>query len=464
MARVLPAGLPRLQEAEQRRMELQEVKRKEIKDSVEKKKLDTDRARQYSRQAAELRRELVKFASLRARSESRKSPKPPKTPPRPRKPSMRPSSACARHLQSPPELLESSGAAKAVRAHYDGREDLGKISRRLQEEETAAQNAAAAALEDTARECCRRRHLLLGWDRLKEGWHEAVLRRDATRSVVLMLRRMLNQEQVRCWNSWAEMMFEATTRYTVMDQAARTFLNRHLKRGFLGWYAFYGDRMREFDAIRGVVTNRMMSGLSKCFEKWQAAIEDAARVHDTLHAVMTIMNKALVQRAWQSWADTCELARRVNKAFFKSRLKRGRNRWCAFRDAFPNLPDVVPHWRNRELSKGFMTWRTLVEEETQAREVIVGLCLEASLKRQVANSWCRWRSSWYASHLERMARLRAQQKIDNEERLARERWKRLEALRAIRAKRPAYARAAVHLSTLYDNLLRDINSPTFLTK
>ena len=69
MAQVLPGRLGRLQEAETRRLELEEAKRQEILEKAEKKKHEADLARQ-AREAADLQREaeaMERATSLRTR-------------------------------------------------------------------------------------------------------------------------------------------------------------------------------------------------------------------------------------------------------------------------------------------------------------------------------------------------------------------------------------------------------------
>ena len=293
MAQVLPGRLGRLQEAETRRLELEEAKRQEILEKAEKKKHEADLARQ-AREAADLQREaeaMERATSLRTRwdqadrraAKEKKAvqraasariskwekrrdkatlglcpetlfdrlrrqmeedglvPKPEepaavkKAPPRTRKPWSRPSSA--RVMPKPPQELQSPrGLSTAVRARYDGQEDLAIIQRRLAEVQAAAREAARQAawaakeeLVQQVRWMLMTRQLRRGWDKLK--YLASIAKK--TRLVTQAVRRMLNQKLIRCWNSWADVAFENVHRFSAMEQVARAFLNRRLKRGWL---------------------------------------------------------------------------------------------------------------------------------------------------------------------------------------------------------------------------------------
>ena len=62
----------------------------------------------------------------------------------------------------------------------------------------------------------------------------------------------MNRELSRAWNQWVEVTSGARQALGVLDHAIRGFINREVKRGWLGWHSIYLERVRTRDALRGV--------------------------------------------------------------------------------------------------------------------------------------------------------------------------------------------------------------------
>ena len=439
---LLPGRLGRLQEAEARRLELEEAKRQEIGERSERKKHEAALARQ-AREAADLEREAeamesavnlrskweqadknvakVKNAFQRAAAERvagwqkrrdnvitrlvpetlfdrlRRQMEEDGQTPTPEEPAVvkeaspmrkswiRPSSA--RILPNPPqELVHARTQSSAVRAQYDGQENFGIIQRRLAEVQRAAEEAkrqsmfaANEELVQKVRWMLQTRQLRRGWAKLKELGSLA----KKTRWVQQMVRRILNQELVRFWNSWADMTWADTRTYKAMEKVALAFMHRRLMRGWLGWYSVYADGMHNDkvrDAMRGAITRMLNRQLSMCFETWQAITEDAMRAREAMGQVIRALINRHLKRGWLGW-----------HALYMDKV---RERYA--------MRGVVTRMLNRQLSMCFETWQAITEAARHAHEA-TDRAIRAFMNRDLKRGWLGWHALYMDKVRERYA-------------------------------------------------------------
>ena len=502
---LLPGRLGRLQEAEARRLELEEAKRQEIGERSERKKHEAALARQ-AREAADLEREAeamesavnlrskweqadknvakVKNAFQRAAAERvagwqkrrdnvitrlvpetlfdrlRRQMEEDGQTPTPEEPAVvkeaspmrkswiRPSSA--RILPNPPqELVHARTQSSAVRAQYDGQENFGIIQRRLAEVQRAAEEAkrqsmfaANEELVQKVRWMLQTRQLRRGWAKLKELGSLA----KKTRWVQQMVRRILNQELVRFWNSWADMTWADTRTYKAMEKVALAFMHRRLMRGWLGWYSVYADGMHNDkvrDAMRGAITRMLNRQLSMCFETWQAITEDAMRAREAMGQVIKALINRHLKRGWLGWhalymdkvreryAMRGVVARMLNRD-----LSRCWEAWAQVLADAQRQHDIMEHvaksFINRHVKRGFLGWHDahmeVLRAKAKMRHAIMLL-----VKRQLAQGWRHWLSIWLPDRAERLAQRREQERIERETKRAMARQARLERIKALRS-------------------------------
>ena len=502
---LLPGRLGRLQEAEARRLEFEEAKRQEIGERSERKKHEAALARQ-AREAADLEREAeamesavnlrskweqadknvakVKNAFQRAAAERvagwqkrrdnvitrlvpetlfdrlRRQMEEDGQTPTPEEPAVvkeaspmrkswiRPSSA--RILPNPPqELVHARTQSSAVRAQYDGQENFGIIQRRLAEVQRAAEEAkrqsmfaANEELVQKVRWMLQTRQLRRGWAKLKELGSLA----KKTRWVQQMVRRILNQELVRFWNSWADMTWADTRTYKAMEKVALAFMHRRLMRGWLGWYSVYADGMHNDkvrDAMRGAITRMLNRQLSMCFETWQAITEDAMRAREAMGQVIKALINRHLKRGWLGWhalymdkvreryAMRGVVARMLNRD-----LSRCWEAWAQVLADAQRQHDIMEHvaksFINRHVKRGFLGWHDahmeVLRAKAKMRHAIMLL-----VKRQLAQGWRHWLSIWLPDRAERLAQRREQERIERETKRAMARQARLERIKALRS-------------------------------
>ena len=115
-----------------------------------------------------------------------------------------------------------------------------------------------------------------------------------------MVKRMLNQELVRSWNSWAQMAYFEASTFELMQRVARVFLHRQLARGLRGWHqAFLDDNRRSeatLEAMRACVARMVRRGLSRCWESWKVAASSAAHAYEVDDAMRRVI-RALINRS-----------------------------------------------------------------------------------------------------------------------------------------------------------------------
>ena len=114
-----------------------------------------------------------------------------------------------------------------------------------------------------------------------------------------LARRVVHAALRRAVAAWAELSAAVEQTRETMGFVLRAFINRHLKRGLLGWHDAYVQRAQQQGAMRGCLTRLIKRGLSRSWEAWKERA--APRRH--LAALTRRVLLSAVRRAVAAWLD-----------------------------------------------------------------------------------------------------------------------------------------------------------------
>ena len=105
------------------------------------------------------------------------------------------------------------------------------------------------------------RHVARGWNHWREVWL-------AMRRLRAIGSRVLNRELSASWTAWRGLVEERAHLLDVMDFVLRTFTNRLLKQGFLGWHDAACELQLRHETMRFVASLMLNRHLGRGFRTW----------------------------------------------------------------------------------------------------------------------------------------------------------------------------------------------------
>ena len=271
---------------------------------------------------------------------------------------------------APQELLQyDSRSARFARALYDSQEDDGVVLRQLAAARKLSMHTEWLTSRGSARASFRAR---LRERNLHYGWsrwQELWSEMAQRRSSVqgILVRRMLNRKLWRSWQTWVQLVAGTQSAYEAMDRVIRYLLNRNLRRGWLGWHDAFVEATRRRAAMRGCLVRMMNRELSQSWQSWIQMVEAV------LH--------------------TYEVMTNVLRTFLNRNLKRGLLGWIHVHREATHRREAMRHFvtlmLGRHLSRGWRGWHTawqaIVETRSRVHTTIVRM-----KNQKLSRGWNAW--------------------------------------------------------------------------
>ena len=115
-----------------------------------------------------------------------------------------------------------------------------------------------------------------------------------------LARRVVHAALRRAVAAWAELSVAVGQTRKTMGFVLRAFINRHLKRGLLGWHDACVQRAQQQGAMRGCLTRLIERGLSRTWEAWK----ERAAPRRLLAALTRRVRLSAVRCAVAAWLDS----------------------------------------------------------------------------------------------------------------------------------------------------------------
>ena len=181
-------------------------------------------------------------------------------------------------------------------------------------------------------------------------------------------------------------------------------MNRQLSTGFRSWQAMAKERRDALVAMRRGLSFFMDRALASAMYRWSN--KAALGMNNPSLADASLNPRTLLLHAWSKWLKRLILAARLEitvkaglaktlgrhqqHAFLVWRsgfLKKGR--FIESRSSQAKINQVVRHFANRKLSRGWLGWEAMLEERRHVRDKM-SKSLRYALNRNLAKGWVRW--------------------------------------------------------------------------